>query len=247
MSDSDGSESPKRQFSRRKDRTQQSDPLKCPRCESTNTKFCYYNNYNKTQPRYFCKACKRHWTKGGSIRNIPIGGGRTNKRLRRPIITNTMTNTLSIDHASHLQGLIDSKETYDASNDLLFEPMGNERSRDEEESYTNIEELKGLVSWNFNESFVGCTMQDLDHEDLPKLGLSILSSSFETKSSLTIPRSFSEMLGNVEDSTVETSMIMPSFEPTNNFYELSNLTWNDLDIMALEDMNKPWEDPAFKT
>ncbi|KAE8656395.1 Dof zinc finger protein DOF1.7 [Hibiscus syriacus] len=61
---------------------QQSEPLKCPRCDSTNTKFCYYNNYNKSQPRYFCKACKRHWTKGGTLRNVPVGGGRKNKRLK---------------------------------------------------------------------------------------------------------------------------------------------------------------------
>ncbi|XP_051135909.1 dof zinc finger protein DOF1.1-like [Andrographis paniculata] len=57
--------------------------LKCPRCGSDNTKFCYYNNYNKSQPRHFCKSCKRHWTKGGTLRNVPVGGGRkTTKRLR---------------------------------------------------------------------------------------------------------------------------------------------------------------------
>ncbi|KAJ7951657.1 Dof zinc finger protein [Quillaja saponaria] len=49
--------------------------LKCPRCDSTNTKFCYYNNYNLSQPRYFCKNCRRYWTKGGALRNIPVGGG----------------------------------------------------------------------------------------------------------------------------------------------------------------------------
>ncbi|RWW33602.1 hypothetical protein GW17_00001689 [Ensete ventricosum] len=49
--------------------------LRCPRCESTNTKFCYYNNYNLTQPRHFCKTCRRYWTKGGALRNVPIGGG----------------------------------------------------------------------------------------------------------------------------------------------------------------------------
>ncbi|CAN4081134.1 unnamed protein product [Withania somnifera] len=47
----------------------------CPRCASTNTKFCYYNNYSLSQPRYFCKACRRYWTKGGSLRNVPMGGG----------------------------------------------------------------------------------------------------------------------------------------------------------------------------
>ncbi|OMO56752.1 Zinc finger, Dof-type [Corchorus capsularis] len=54
--------------------------LRCPRCDSANTKFCYYNNYNLTQPRHFCKTCRRYWTKGGALRNVPIGGGcRKNK------------------------------------------------------------------------------------------------------------------------------------------------------------------------
>ncbi|CAH8380756.1 unnamed protein product [Eruca vesicaria subsp. sativa] len=55
--------------------------LNCPRCNSTNTKFCYYNNYSLTQPRYFCKGCRRYWTEGGSLRNVPVGGSsRKNKR-----------------------------------------------------------------------------------------------------------------------------------------------------------------------
>ncbi|GMH05456.1 hypothetical protein Nepgr_007296 [Nepenthes gracilis] len=64
---------------------QQQQPLKCPRCDSTNTKFCYYNNYSLSQPRHFCKACKRYWTRGGTLRNVPAGGGcRKNKRFKRP-------------------------------------------------------------------------------------------------------------------------------------------------------------------
>src|SRR4051812_5119855 len=55
--------------------------VRCPRCDSPNTKFCYYNNYSLTQPRYFCKSCRRYWTKGGTLRNVPVGGGcRKNKR-----------------------------------------------------------------------------------------------------------------------------------------------------------------------
>ncbi|KAJ6807518.1 putative dof zinc finger protein DOF4.6 isoform X1 [Iris pallida] len=65
----------------RKARPQKEQALHCPRCNSTNTKFCYYNNYSLTQPRYFCKACRRYWTEGGSLRNVPVGGGsRKNKR-----------------------------------------------------------------------------------------------------------------------------------------------------------------------
>ncbi|XP_057489697.1 dof zinc finger protein DOF4.6-like isoform X1 [Actinidia eriantha] len=65
----------------RRPRPQKEQVLNCPRCNSTNTKFCYYNNYSLSQPRYFCKTCRRYWTVGGSLRNVPVGGGsRKNKR-----------------------------------------------------------------------------------------------------------------------------------------------------------------------
>ncbi|XP_062222469.1 dof zinc finger protein 2-like isoform X1 [Phragmites australis] len=65
----------------RRPRPQKEKALNCPRCNSTNTKFCYYNNYSLQQPRYFCKTCRRYWTEGGSLRNVPVGGGsRKNKR-----------------------------------------------------------------------------------------------------------------------------------------------------------------------
>ncbi|KAI4388394.1 hypothetical protein MLD38_000727 [Melastoma candidum] len=49
--------------------------IPCPRCDSRSTKFCYYNNYNLSQPRHFCKSCRRYWTHGGTLRNVPVGGG----------------------------------------------------------------------------------------------------------------------------------------------------------------------------
>ncbi|XP_022867404.1 dof zinc finger protein DOF4.6-like, partial [Olea europaea var. sylvestris] len=70
---------PKPSLERKK--PQKDEALNCPRCNSTNTKFCYYNNYSHSQPRYFCKTCRRYWTEGGSLRNIPVGGSsRKNKR-----------------------------------------------------------------------------------------------------------------------------------------------------------------------
>jgi hypothetical protein len=61
------------------DKTQQKQLEKivtCPRCDSLDTKFCYYNNYNINQPRHFCKNCQRYWTAGGTLRNVPVGAGR---------------------------------------------------------------------------------------------------------------------------------------------------------------------------
>ncbi|KAJ4912777.1 Dof zinc finger protein DOF4.4 [Raphanus sativus] len=49
-------------------------PRVCPRCSSDNTKFCFYNNYRVSQPRYHCRNCRRFWTHGGALRDIPIGG-----------------------------------------------------------------------------------------------------------------------------------------------------------------------------
>lgn len=58
--------------------------LPCPRCESMNTKFCYYNNYSVTQPRHFCRQCQRYWTVGGTLRNVPVGGGSRKKNRHHP-------------------------------------------------------------------------------------------------------------------------------------------------------------------
>ncbi|TYJ41949.1 hypothetical protein E1A91_A03G055300v1 [Gossypium mustelinum] len=68
--------------------------LKCPRCDSTNTKFCYFNNYSLSQPRHFCKACRRYWTRGGALRNVPVGGGcRRNKKNKSSTSSKTPAST----------------------------------------------------------------------------------------------------------------------------------------------------------
>ncbi|XP_074280257.1 uncharacterized protein LOC141605414 [Silene latifolia] len=67
----------------------------CPRCASSNTKFCYYNNYSLSQPRFFCKGCKRYWTKGGSLRSIPVGGGCRKRRSRSTKVSSSSPNSSS--------------------------------------------------------------------------------------------------------------------------------------------------------
>ncbi|XP_074572034.1 dof zinc finger protein DOF3.6-like [Curcuma longa] len=68
--------------------------LKCPRCDSTNTKFCYFNNYSLSQPRHFCKTCRRYWTRGGALRSVPVGGGcRRNKRSKPSAASSSKAST----------------------------------------------------------------------------------------------------------------------------------------------------------
>ncbi|XP_073106486.1 uncharacterized protein [Elaeis guineensis] len=87
------------------DPQQKQKPARCPRCESTNTKFCYYNNYSKSQPRHFCRACRRHWTDGGTLRNVPVGGGRRNKRLNTEHNTSTSVDNNGVTIPQYQQQL----------------------------------------------------------------------------------------------------------------------------------------------
>ncbi|KAL5738644.1 hypothetical protein ACOSP7_031405 [Xanthoceras sorbifolium] len=79
--------------------------LNCPRCNSTNTKFCYYNNYSLSQPRYFCKTCRRYWTQGGSLRNVPVGGG-SRKHKRSSSSSSSLTTTPSTTSSPALSKMI---------------------------------------------------------------------------------------------------------------------------------------------
>ncbi|PAN49160.1 hypothetical protein PAHAL_9G430300 [Panicum hallii] len=58
--------------------------LVCPRCRSAETKFCYYNNYSLSQPRYFCRACRRYWTHGGALRDLPFSSSVRRRRRNKP-------------------------------------------------------------------------------------------------------------------------------------------------------------------
>ncbi|KVH99299.1 Zinc finger, Dof-type [Cynara cardunculus var. scolymus] len=77
--------------------------LKCPRCESLNTKFCYYNNYNLSQPRHFCKNCRRYWTKGGVLRNVPVGGGCRKTKRSKPKSNNNRSSETAVRKSSNSQ------------------------------------------------------------------------------------------------------------------------------------------------
>ncbi|KAK6917517.1 Zinc finger, Dof-type [Dillenia turbinata] len=106
---------------RRQQQNNQAEQLKCPRCDSTNTKFCYYNNYNKSQPRHYCKSCKRHWTKGGTLRNVPIGGGRKNKRLKTSSSATTTTAAAAINPRTTT--VTHTNQTSNVSADAVYQAL----------------------------------------------------------------------------------------------------------------------------
>ncbi|MCO5601620.1 hypothetical protein L7F22_055743 [Adiantum nelumboides] len=74
-------------------------PVPCPRCQSSNTKFCYFNNHNVNQPRHFCRDCQRYWTAGGSLRNVPIGAGK--RKHKGPLVIPTKSDNLPTIFSFH--------------------------------------------------------------------------------------------------------------------------------------------------
>ncbi|XP_031110585.1 dof zinc finger protein DOF2.1-like [Ipomoea triloba] len=108
--------SAKAQQQEKKPRPADEHAQKCPRCESTNTKFCYYNNYSLSQPRYFCKSCRRYWTKGGTLRNVPVGGGC--RKNRRSSSTSSKARISTAQQDSHTSSPVLTNFPYESTHDL---------------------------------------------------------------------------------------------------------------------------------
>ncbi|XP_076923914.1 uncharacterized protein LOC143586197 [Bidens hawaiensis] len=115
--------------------------LKCPRCDSSNTKFCYYNNYNLSQPRHFCKNCRRYWTKGGTQRNIPIGGG--TRKISKRASSSTSTKRASIVTVPPAQVPVPLPEAPKAEPKPGYHVTGNTNSNNNNNNNNNQVESGG--------------------------------------------------------------------------------------------------------
>ncbi|KAK7302746.1 hypothetical protein RJT34_13642 [Clitoria ternatea] len=254
--------------------TQQTEPLKCPRCDSINTKFCYYNNYNKSQPRHFCRACKRHWTKGGTLRNVPVGGGRKNKRAKKSTIPTTTTTTTSIStttttsngnknsHGDELSTHITvpslsvtGQKTIPSS---IYQPLLPQQNLMNTKDSPSQAKDFGIGSGIFLSSSVPFPQ---NNQSLP-FPFSA-SNSFDTNpcsiSASLRPSSvynFGEEFKIMEEPTINS--LIPStssgintqpweIPATSTGLEMSNYwTWEDIDSLVSTDVNTPWDDSDIK-
>ncbi|OIT36421.1 PREDICTED: dof zinc finger protein DOF1.4-like [Nicotiana attenuata] len=230
------------------------EPLKCPRCESTNTKFCYYNNYNKSQPRHFCKGCKRHWTEGGILRNVPVGGGRKIKRLK---ITSEKSNSQIVvedekknvfDNLYHEPNIPSSSLPHDTiTNNLCCSNFPKIQSY-------SCQTLKKCTTFERSDTHPATFLKrpsNIVKTCVPQDEDMLLSLSFD-KIPCSIPTStnqYSNIYNYMEnlDSTKE--------EPANTWQgpgtsslmmENMQSYWNWNDIEALDDLNILWDDTEIK-
>ncbi|KAI4304348.1 hypothetical protein MLD38_039874 [Melastoma candidum] len=206
-----------------------SEPVKCPRCGSPNTKFCYFNNYNKLQPRHFCKACKRHWTRGGTLRNVPEGGGRKNKRPRTKMPPSSTFTTSSTSAATgQVSNQVDQQHPMELirppQSSLLLQP-----------TFMNINDLDMMKNL-FNTATADPVLQDLN--DIYRWSSS--SSPFEVSTwqhpILTGPATTPMNIGCHEPWSSGSS----SLETVS-----SNWNWDEFDKLVSGNPSFPWDDPAL--
>ncbi|KAA8515291.1 hypothetical protein F0562_018479 [Nyssa sinensis] len=234
-------ELPKPSPARRQQQRQQSEPLPCPRCGSTNTKFCYYNNYNKSQPRHFCKACKRHWTKGGTLRNVPVGGARKNKRLKT---SNTAAVTAAATSTTMSKGNTHTGvQSQQQCQNLPLTP-GDRKN------------VSGILYQDLIRP--PASLQHDTINNFSSKNFSGLSSIDTNPSLLSSSNSYNYTglgLKTMEDSTITT--VMPNLSsivsqpwqvpPTSSVTDMPNYwNWDDIDTLVSTDLNIPWDDTEIK-
>ncbi|KAK8941556.1 Cyclic dof factor 2 [Platanthera guangdongensis] len=123
--------------------------LPCPRCNSMETKFCYYNNYNVNQPRHFCKKCQRYWTAGGSMRNVPVGAGRRKSKCSGPSQHYPHITIPDPDSTHHLQPLQSNGTVLNfGSGTPRSESMASVMNLVVEKTMKNCEHLSGSPNSN---------------------------------------------------------------------------------------------------
>lgn len=202
----------------------QQQPLKCPRCNSSNTKFCYYNNYSLSQPRHFCKGCKRYWTRGGTIRNVPVGGGgRKNKKIKKPNATTT-----NLSHNFHQPQIIDDLSPITSthhSNPLFYglptnpSDLNTQFPRLFNFRVSNTDQNLGLGFSSGQIQDVMTTTNSISHiSSYPIFGSSLISSSNSNLASL-----------------IASSLQQQNFKSNNNkFQDLSPYTGEGGNVMLKE-------------
>ncbi|XP_057737544.1 dof zinc finger protein DOF3.1-like [Arachis stenosperma] len=242
------------------------EPLRCPRCDSTNTKFCYYNNYNKSQPRHFCRACKRHWTKGGTLRNVPVGGGRKNKRPTKKSTTTTSISTTTTTTVTTLNGGGGKMEVQPQSNRPLPPPPPATLYQSmirpppllpQQNNNNNLSEVKDFGGSGMFLSSSSSALNLPQSQSLIFPFSTTSSSSFDANP-CSVSASNIYSYGGEEFKTMEETTIngtnthlweipLPATTTSVAMEMPSNYWgWEDLDPLVSTDLNVPWDDSDIK-
>ncbi|GFQ07257.1 dof zinc finger protein pbf [Phtheirospermum japonicum] len=250
-------ELPKPPSAARRPLQQQSEPLKCPRCSSTNTKFCYYNNYNKSQPRHFCKSCKRHWTKGGTLRNVPVGGGRKNKRPRIPNAAATKSGAGAAQDRPSFPTSANTGNNQKSMSNILYQALiGSPLLHEKSDNNNNNSNDINIINNN------GATTSATHDRNTEFDQFSSLSTYFDMNNPISyqslnaFDHHYPGSLDSIEESTITTVNNIPGSSSvpwpgpdTGSTLDLPNYwNWSEIDVLASSGhLNMSWDDdPEIK-
>lgn len=204
---------------------QQQQPLKCPRCDSLNTKFCYYNNYSLSQPRHFCKACKRYWTRGGTLRKVPVGGGcRKNKRVKKASTTTTASesNSPSLSAPAVTTTSTNPSASLSRINPLVYGLHSNSSSSDVNLSFQRFNSMADtapIYDYNLQQNLLGFSSSGLMANDITTsksfLSNYVPSPIYASSNSSVSPSSTMASLFTTSSFNLEPEK---SISPQNNFF-----------------------------
>ncbi|KAK7346215.1 hypothetical protein VNO80_20730 [Phaseolus coccineus] len=194
--------------------------LQCPRCNSLETKFCYFNNYNVNQPRHFCKNCQRYWTAGGAIRNVPVGAG---KRKNKHSALLYCQKPVTPDGASAIQthSSASSDDMILSSNDLSV----TSRPIKEREETPLSESLETVLSLNGQRKF------DVD--------ISTIKDDGEDPSSNSIRSDEIEQVGLAQHSNGLTPLHPFHYHPVPSWSYQWNPCWNVKEFRSSSTSSSP--------
>ncbi|PWA53580.1 hypothetical protein CTI12_AA425840 [Artemisia annua] len=82
------------------------------------------HHFTATATRHLCRSCRRHWTHGGVLRNIPVGGGsRKNTKRKKPMNPTTTSGycdtTFALPEYQEYQSLLPPPPVDDAGNVMV--------------------------------------------------------------------------------------------------------------------------------
>lgn len=223
----------------------------CPRCGCSNTKFCYYNNYSLTQPRYFCKGCRRYWTKGGSLRNVPVGGGcrknRRGKSLSLSTAADGIVHSKNLNYGTTVSG-VSVGHSYGANNGSFLDEYSNRSSMLPDGSHIDL----ALVYANFlnpkpdnSKGTMNSSSNNNNGSEIPELGCDDFHPSLEFSST---PMS-NVTLGSSIQLTQENGLVGCHVSSSTSLHELSienccSTTGNEqiYNFCGLDSFHKQYQD-----
>ncbi|MED6182751.1 hypothetical protein PIB30_031629 [Stylosanthes scabra] len=207
-----------------------------------NKSIILFRNLNK----FTIRACKRHWTKGGTLRNFPVGGGRKNKRPTKKSSTHSSNTTTTVTTSNGGGGKVEVQPPPPPLYQSMIRPspllpevkdFGSSGMFLSSSSAVNLPQSQGLI---FPFSTPSSSSFDVNPFSVSASNIhSYGGEEFKTMEKATINGTNTHLWEIPLPATTRSSAAMEM--SSNNYWG-----WEDLDPLVSTDLNVPWDDFDIK-